>query len=126
MPAKKKRIPTTPAPATKTKPPAKPAAPAQAQTKRASASTDVPVAKQYSALDAAALVLRETGQPLSCPELIAEMAAKGYWSSPQGKTPSATLCAALLRELKRKGEAARFVKAGPGKFALRAAGSSPR
>jgi hypothetical protein len=54
------------------------------------------------------------------------MTAKGYWTSPKGKTPSATLYAALLRELKRKGDAARFVKTGPGQFALRAAGSSPR
>jgi hypothetical protein len=36
-------------------------------------------------------VLRESGQPMSCSELIAQMAAKGYWSSPQGKTPAATL-----------------------------------
>ena len=52
-------------------------------------------AKKYSALDAAALVLRESGQPMSCPELIARMAAKGYWTSPKGKTPSSTLYAAM-------------------------------
>jgi hypothetical protein len=47
------------------------------------------------------------------------MAAKGYWSSPHGQTPSATLYAALLREVQRKGAAARFVKTGPGRFAYR-------
>jgi hypothetical protein len=56
---------------------------------------------------------------MNCPELIAQMAAKGYWSSPKGKTPSATLYAALQREVQRKGDAARFVKTGPGRFAYR-------
>ena len=110
MTAKKKRVPTPPDRAAKKKPPAKPAAPSPAK----SAS-----AKKYSALDAAALVLRESGQPMSCPDLIAQMAAKGYWSSPKGKTPSSTLYAALMREAKLKGAASRFVKTGPGRFAYR-------
>jgi hypothetical protein len=109
MTAKKKPARATPAPKTrkKTTPPPtpKPAAPA--------------AAKKYSALDAAALVLRETGQPMSCPELIAQMAAKGYWTSPKGKTPAATLYAALMREVQNKGDVARFVKTGPGRFAYR-------
>ncbi len=71
-----------------------------------------------SALDAAALVLAEAGQPMSCPELIAAMAIKGYWSSPAGKTPAATLYSALLRETTTKGEQARFIKTQRGKFAL--------
>ena len=49
------------------------------------------------------------------------MASQGLWSSPAGKTPSATLYSALLRELQVKGEQARFVKAERGKFALRTA-----
>ena len=109
MPAKKKSARATPAPRTQKKTPAaptpKPPAPAPA--------------KKYSALDAAAQVLRETGQPLSCPELIAQMADKGYWSSPKGKTPTSTLYAALMREVQLKGKAARFVKTGPGRFAYR-------
>src|SRR5215510_7122437 len=76
-------------------------------------------AKKYSALDAAALVLRESGQPMSCPELIAQMAAKGYWTSPKGKTPASTLYAALAREAKLKGKESRFQKIGPGRFAYR-------
>jgi hypothetical protein len=75
--------------------------------------------QKLSALDAAAKVLRETGQPMSCPELIAQMAAKRYWSSPKGKTPSATLYAAIAREIRLRGEAARFVQTGPGHFAAR-------
>ena len=76
-------------------------------------------AKKRSALDAAAKVLAETGQAMNCQELIAAMAAKGYWTSPGGKTPSATLYSAVLRELTVKGKDARFVKTERGKFALR-------
>jgi HB1, ASXL, restriction endonuclease HTH domain len=73
---------------------------------------------KISALDAAARVLAETGQALTCTELIEKMAALGYWLSPGGKTPHSTLYAALLRELKTKGASARFQKTGRGQFAL--------
>jgi hypothetical protein len=73
--------------------------------------------KQRSALDAAAQVLAETGQPMNCPDLIKAMTAKGYWTSPQGKTPHATLYAAILREIATKGPEARFTKTERGKFA---------
>jgi hypothetical protein len=76
-------------------------------------------AKPLSALDAAARVLGEAGQSLSCKELITAMAAKGYWSSPKGCTPAATLYSAILRELQSKGEQSRFVKSQRGKFGLR-------
>ena len=110
--------------------------PAQARRSRMVKSTSAPEAaaeptpasapphKKLSALDAAAQVLRESGQPMTCPELIAQMAAQAYWSSPTGKTPASTLYAALTREIHVKGEASRFVKTGPGKFAYRAAGRS--
>jgi hypothetical protein len=78
-----------------------------------------PTAKKLSALDAAVKVLGETGQAMSCQELIAAMAARGYWTSPNGKTPSGTLYSALLRELRAKGDQARFCKTGRGKFNLR-------
>ena len=108
MTAKKKSARATPTSKSKKTPAAPtPKAPAPA------------AAKKFSALDAAALVLRESGQPLSCPELIEQMAAKGYWTSPKGKTPSSTLYAALAREVQLKGKAARFVKTGPGRFAYR-------
>jgi hypothetical protein len=78
-------------------------------------------ARGPSALDAAARVLAEAGRAMTCPELIAAMAAGGYWASPAGQTPSATLCSALLREITQKGARARFRKAGRGLFALAAA-----
>ena len=74
--------------------------------------------QRLSALDAAAKVLAETGQPMRCTELIAAMTAKGYWTSPAGKTPASTLYAALLRELRTKKDQARFRKTDRGKFAL--------
>jgi hypothetical protein len=76
--------------------------------------------KKTSAIDAAAKVLAEEGKPMGCKELIGVMAVKGYWTSPGGKTPAATLYSALLREIDTKGDAARFVKTGRGTFALRA------
>jgi hypothetical protein len=93
--------------------------PAEAEvTRQAEALRDqIPRTKKLSALDAAAQVLGETGQAMTCPELIAAMAAKGYWSSPKGKTPAATLYAACLRELQTKGENARFIRTERGKFA---------
>jgi HB1, ASXL, restriction endonuclease HTH domain len=75
--------------------------------------------KKASALDAAARVLGETGQPMSCQELIAAMMAKGYWTSPKGQTPHATLYSGILREIKVKGTEARFQKMERGKFGLR-------
>jgi hypothetical protein len=66
-------------------------------------------------------VLAETGQPMTCQQLIDVMAAQGYWSSPGGKTPQATLYAAISKEIVAKGAQARFVKSQRGQFALRGA-----
>ena len=77
-----------------------------------------PKATQPSALDAAQRVLEEAGQPMTCPEMIAAMATKGYWTSPGGATPAATLYSAVSREITAKGKDARFVKTERGKFGL--------
>ena len=71
---------------------------------------------KLSAVDAAAKVLSETGQAMTCAELIAAMAAQGYWSSPTGRTPAGTLYSAVLREIQTKGDKARFRKTERGKF----------
>src|SRR5215475_7833427 len=73
-------------------------------------------ARKVSALDAAARVLEEEGKPMGCKEMIEAMAAKGYWRSPGGQTPHATLYSAILRELSEKGKEARFRKTERGKF----------
>jgi vancomycin resistance protein YoaR len=76
-------------------------------------------AKKPSALDAAAKVLQEEGQAMNCQEMIETMAAKGYWKSPGGKTPAATLYSAILRELKTKAKDARFRKVDRGQFQVK-------
>jgi hypothetical protein len=95
---------TKPAKASATKVPA---------TRRSMAETET---KKTSALNAAARVLAGAGHPMNSKELIDQMATKGYWTSPGGKTPHATLHAAISREIKVKGKDSRFAKAGPGKF----------
>ena len=72
--------------------------------------------KRLSALDAAAKVLAESTEPMNTKEMVEAMAAKGYWSTPGGKTPHATLYCAILREIKAKGSDARFTKTERGKF----------
>jgi hypothetical protein len=74
-------------------------------------------AKRVSGLDAAARVLEESGQPMTAKEMVEAAEAKGYWKSPGGKTPHATVYAAIIREIAAKGAAARFRKTERGKFA---------
>jgi hypothetical protein len=94
------------------------AAPTPAPGKSKGKKAKEPKAKKPSALHAALRVLEEAGQPMTCPEMIEQMAAKGYWTSPGGKTPGATLYSAVLREIKAKGKESRFVKTERGKFRL--------
>jgi hypothetical protein len=96
-------------------------APTAGKPKRRRKDAAEPQQKKLSALDAAARVLAETGAPMGCKELIGAMAGKGYWMSPGGKTPDATLFSAIAREIATKGDLARFTKAGPGRFGPRGA-----
>lgn len=73
-----------------------------------------------SALDAAHRVLTESSEPLNAQQMIQQMSEKGYWTSPGGKTPHATLYSAILRELTTKGDNSRFVKTERGRFAAAA------
>jgi len=73
--------------------------------------------RKPSGLDAAAQVLAEAGEPLGCKEMVDRMLAKGYWQT-QGKTPAATIYAAIIREIATKGDDSRFRKVDRGKFAL--------
>jgi len=72
--------------------------------------------KRVSALDAAAQVLAKADKPMRAQELIDAMAEQGLWKSPAGATPHATLYAAMLREARDKGTAARFKKVDRGMF----------
>ena len=68
--------------------------------------------------DGLAKVLGEATEPMATKEMIEAMSAKGYWTSPGGQTPQATLYAALAREIKVKGAESRFAKAERGRFVL--------
>ena len=100
------KTPVTKAPAKTTKPKAE--------------KPKTPASGKMSALDAAAKVLGESTEPLTSKAMIDAMAAKGYWQSPGGKTPHATLYAAILREITTKGEESRFIKTERGHFGLNA------
>ncbi len=86
------------------------------QRPRARKPAGEPKPKRVSALDAAAQVLAQARQPMRAKELVAAMAEQGLWTSPNGKTPEATLYAAILREIANKGDAARFRKVERGQF----------
>lgn len=74
--------------------------------------------KRLSALNAAAQVLANADQPMGAKAMIAAMAEQGLWESRAGKTPHATLYAAIHREIARKGNDARFAKVDRGMFAI--------
>jgi HB1/ASXL restriction endonuclease-like protein with HTH domain len=74
---------------------------------------------KLSAIDAAAMVLGEAGEPMNAKDMIEAMSAKGYWTSPGGKTPHATLYSAILAEVTKKGKESRFKKTDRGHFALK-------
>ena len=104
---------------TKTKAPAEKAKKAlKAVAEKAPRSKAADKPKKLSALDAAAKVLGETDKAMNCKEMIDAMAGKGYWKSPGGATPWATLYAAIIKEIATKGKESRFKKAEPGKFTL--------
>jgi len=74
-----------------------------------------PKARKPSGLDAAARVLAESGEPMGAKEIVEVAFEKGYWKS-GGKTPEATVYAAMIREIAGKGKESRFKKAERGKF----------
>ena len=78
--------------------------------------------KRVSALDAAAQVLKKAAEPMTSKMLIAAMTEQKLWTSPNGKTPHATLNAAMLREIGSKSGKARFKKVGRGLFAINTRG----
>lgn len=81
---------------------------------KAARSPKQPTAKKMSCLDAAAQIIGK--DPVGCKDLIAEMGQRGLWKSPGGKTPDASLYAAIVREISAKKDAARFRKVDRGLF----------
>ena len=83
---------------------------------KAPATPKVVKTKKVSALDAAAKVLSESKEPMRAVDMIAAMEKQGLWKSPGGKTPEATLYAAIIREIAAKGKESRFKKHERGLF----------
>ena len=93
-----KAKPATAKPATAPKAAAKPAEPKEAKVRK------------LSLLSAAAAVLAESDEPLNCRRMIDLAKERGLWTPGAGKTPEQTLYSAIMREIRDKGEAARFRK----------------
>ena len=91
---------------------------ASAKSTKAKASKTKAADGKLSCIDAAAKVLADSKEPMNTKAMIEQMAAKGYWSSPNGQTPAATLYSAILREINTKGKESRFKKADRGLFAI--------
>src|SRR5262245_45730762 len=89
-------------------------------TKKAAPKSKAKSNGKLSALDAAAKVLGEAKEPMNTKAMVEAMAKNGYWTSPGGKTPHATLYSAILREIDTKGTEARFKKTDRGTFAIKA------
>ena len=91
---------------------AKPAKPGKDVVKKVAGSSH----KKPSGLDAAAKVLSTAKEPMRCQAIVSESIKRGLWKS-DGKTPAATIHAAMIREIAAKGKDARFRKVGRGLFA---------
>lgn len=77
--------------------------------------------RRLSALDAAARILSDlppkaAAAGITAAALVERMAAARLWTSPGGKTPAATLYAAMIREIAAKKGASRFRRIGKGLF----------
>ena len=91
----------------------------QRDTGERAATGGQPDAKPMSLLDAAAHLLSlGTSEPMRCQDIVDLAVARGLWTLGSGKTPANSLYASILREIKTKGQASRFIKAERGKFAL--------
>lgn len=79
------------------------------------------VGPSTSGLSAAHTVLSSSKAPMNVRDLTETVLKRRLWST-SGRTPSATIAAAILREIKTKGNQSRFARAGRGLFEARRAG----
>ena len=89
--------------------------------KAASAAPSKTKRPATSLLDAAAAILAKSKTAMACPEMVEAVLAARTWKG-GGKTPAATLSAAIHREIRDKGKEARFAKSERGRFRLTATG----
>jgi len=71
-----------------------------------------------SGIEAAYIVLKDAAEPLNIRQIMEQINQQGL-AKLSGKTPWATVSAAMQREIGIKGTASRFVKTGKGLFAAR-------
>ena len=132
MSTKKKTAPKTKAAAkakatTKTKAtgrarrPATAAPAATAETGEPASVPTTPAApkKKLSLLNAALEVLKSGDESLAARQMVEAAKDRGIWTPGAGKTPEQTLYSAIMREIKAKGDASRFVKDARGHFKAR-------
>lgn len=89
--------------------------------RKARAKETSPAEKRPSGLDLAAEVLLSAGEPLNARTIADRVLAAGWTTT--GKTPHATLYAAIIREIASKGAQARFRKTERGLFASNGKGA---
>lgn len=70
----------------------------------------ITIEKKLSLLNAAFEVLKESEEAMTVKTMITKAKEKNLWAPGNGKTPEQTLYSAIMREMKRAGEASRFVK----------------
>lgn len=70
-----------------------------------------------NAIDAAFEVLRDAGKPMKCREITDLILTQKLWQT-KGKTPWNTVNAKLAVDVRDQGSASRFVRKGPGVYAL--------
>ena len=73
---------------------------------------------KLSLMKAAIAVLEGTDEALNTKQMIEQAKAKGLSTPGEGKPPEQTLYSAIAREIKAKGEAARFKMVSKGHFKL--------
>ncbi len=72
-----------------------------------------------SLINAAISVMKQRKKPMKVKDIYEAVVEKGLWADKKGKTPWATLGAAIYTEVKKKGDESRFVQVGKGEFTLR-------
>ena len=117
-PAKKATRANTAATVAEAKPNASTKAKPAKNATRPNEATKTAKPKRISGLDLAAKVLAKASEPLNA-KTIADRAIAAGWKT-NGKTPHATLYAAMIREIAKKGKDARFIKTDRGLFAAAA------
>ena len=69
---------------------------------------------------------KKAGKAMKAGEIVEAMTTKGYWTSPGGKTPAATIYAAIITHIAKKGTDSMFARGEvKGTFVATAAAGQP-